>query len=87
MYASQGQARSIVLALKLAEGEISKELCGEYPVFLLDDILSELDMHRQSFLLSLISDRQIIITSCIDETLKSFPQANQICIRNGKVEQ
>ena len=87
LYASQGQARSIVLALKLAEGEISKELCGEYPVFLLDDILSELDMHRQSFLLSLISDRQIIITSCIDETLKSFPQANQICIQNGKVEQ
>lgn len=64
MYASQGQQRSCVLALKLAEGELSKELTGEYPVFLLDDILSELDEGRQEFILSRIGARQVIITGC-----------------------
>ena len=42
-YSSQGQQRSLALAMKLSEGEISKEISGEYPVFLLDDVLSELD--------------------------------------------
>lgn len=63
-YASQGQQRSIVLALKMAEGEVSREIFSEYPVFLFDDVLSELDEKRQSFVLSGIKDKQIIITSC-----------------------
>ncbi len=64
IYASQGQQRSIVLALKMAEGEVSRDLFSEYPVFLFDDVLSELDETRQSFVLSGMKDRQIIITSC-----------------------
>lgn len=63
-YSSQGQQRSIVLALKLAEGEVNREICGEYPVFLFDDVLSELDEKRKSFLLSGIGERQVIMTSC-----------------------
>ena len=69
-YSSQGQQRSIVLALKLAEGEVNKEICGEYPVFLFDDVLSELDPDRRNYLLSGIGERQVIITSCEAEPEK-----------------
>ena len=63
-YASQGQQRSLALAMKLAEGEICKIDCGEYPVFLFDDVFSELDSGRRKNLLREIGDRQVIITSC-----------------------
>ena len=70
--ASQGQQRSAVLSLKLAEGEISKISHGEYPVFLLDDILSELDRGRQDFILKNLSGRQVIITCCHSELLNDI---------------
>ena len=65
-YGSQGQQRSLALAMKLAEGELSKKETGEYPVFLLDDILSELDATRKAYILSGIRDRQVILTACED---------------------
>lgn len=64
IFASQGQQRSIALAIKLGEGEISKEESGEYPVFLFDDVLSELDSERQKFIMSRLGERQVIITAC-----------------------
>lgn len=63
-FASQGQQRSVVLALKMAEGEYSKALTGEYPVFLFDDVMSELDEQRRAFVMGGSSERQLIITSC-----------------------
>ncbi len=63
-FASQGQQRSVVLSLKLAEGEVNREICGEYPVFLFDDVLSELDEKRKKYVLSGIKEKQIIITGC-----------------------
>ncbi len=63
-YASQGQQRSLALAMKLAEGEMAKTVGGEYPVFLLDDVLSELDAQRREFILRSLTGRQIIVTSC-----------------------
>ena len=68
-FASQGQIRSIVLSLKIAEGEVCRDIFGEYPVFLLDDVLSELDEKRRNYLLSGKDDRQIIITSCDKDNL------------------
>ena len=68
-FASQGQKRSIVLSLKLAEGEVIRELYGEYPVFLFDDVLSELDEDRRRYIVEGMKDRQIIITSCESEEL------------------
>ncbi len=62
IYASQGQQRTIVLALKLSELLFIKEITGSYPVLLLDDILSELDRERQESLFSYIRDCQTIIT-------------------------
>lgn len=63
-FASQGQQRSVTLALKLAEGEVSRKMTGEYPIFLFDDVMSELDGGRRRFLLSSLRDRQIIVTAC-----------------------
>lgn len=63
-FASQGQQRSVVLALKMAEGEVTAELCGEYPVLLFDDVMSELDEERRAFVLRRATDRQMIITAC-----------------------
>ncbi len=70
-YASQGQQRSLALAMKLSEGELSKDATGEYPVFLLDDILSELDASRKSYILSGIRGRQVILTACEDLSLSA----------------
>ena len=64
VYASQGQQRSIALAMKLSEGEISMAETGEYPVFLLDDILSELDESRKEYVLGGLAGRQVLITTC-----------------------
>ncbi len=68
LYGSQGQQRSMALAIKIGEAEIGNRLGGEYPVILLDDVFSELDDKRRSFILDSLSDadegRQIIITSC-----------------------
>ncbi len=61
-YGSQGQQRTCALALKLAEIEIVKQITGDFPVLLLDDVLSELDRSRQNYLLDSIHDIQTIIT-------------------------
>lgn len=63
-YGSQGQQRTTALAVKLAEITLMKEETGEYPVLLLDDVLSELDTNRQTHLLKTIQDRvQTFITT------------------------
>lgn len=64
-FASQGQQRSLALAMKLAEGDIcAKESGGDYPVFLFDDVLSELDSRRRAYLMEEIRGRQVILTTC-----------------------
>ncbi len=85
LYASQGQQRSIALAMKLAEGELSRKISGEYPVFLLDDVLSELDFSRRSYVLSSLSDRQIIITSCDADLFRDHAGARIINVRDGQI--
>lgn len=84
-FASQGQQRSAVLSLKLAQAEILFEETGEYPVLLLDDILSELDFKRRSFLVKKIPDKQVIITCAgVDEVFKGS-NANIITVQNGHI--
>ena len=84
-FASQGQQRSLALALKLAEGEISKKESGEYPVFLLDDVLSELDFARREYLIEEIKGKQVIMTTCEirDEV---YGTANIIRVKDGRIE-
>ncbi|BAY12403.1 DNA replication/repair protein RecF [Calothrix sp. NIES-2098] len=63
-YGSQGQQRTLVLALKLAELQLIEEVVGEPPLLLLDDVLAELDLYRQNQLLDAIQDRfQTLITT------------------------
>ena len=73
-YASQGQARTAALALKLAERALYYNLTGEYPVLLLDDVLSELDPKRREFILSRITTGQVFITCC--ENPQDIPYFN-----------
>ncbi len=76
-FASQGQQRSSVLSLKLAEASVLKEKMGENPVILLDDVLSELDSKRQDFLLNRLHDCQVFITCC--------EKSNKEQLKDGKI--
>lgn len=66
-YASQGQTRTAALSLKLASRELFREQTGEWPVLLLDDVLSELDEKRQEFVLNRIEGGQVFLTCCGEE--------------------
>lgn len=84
-YASQGQQRSAVLSLKLAEASLVDILTGENAIILLDDVLSELDRERQAFLLNKIQDRQVFITCC-DYSTESLLESGKIfVVDNGNV--
>ncbi len=63
-FASQGQIRSIAISLKLAEAKMIYERSDDYPIMILDDILSELDAYRRSFIINHIDKLQTFITSC-----------------------
>lgn len=84
LFCSQGQQRSIALALKLAEGELSRECTGEYPVFLLDDVFSELDKKRKEYIMSGFGDRQIILTTCEKNDFADIHDALKIETEDGK---
>lgn len=86
-FGSQGQTRTAALALKLAEREIVKEYRGEYPVLLLDDVLSELDKQRQEFVLNRIGDGQVFITCCEDDRLGALLSGQVFRIEGGTVRQ
>ena len=79
-YASQGQTRTAALAMKLAEREIYHNATGEYPVLLLDDVLSELDPRRQEFVLNRIAGGQVFITCCEDDRLPASCWAARCCM-------
>ena len=66
VYASQGQQRSVVLSLKMAEAAAAAQITGEHPVLLLDDVLSELDEGRKQYLLTCMKEKQTFVTSCDD---------------------
>jgi len=84
-YASQGQARTASVSLKLAERDIHYDDRNEYPVLLLDDVLSELDSKRQSFILGKIKTGQVFITCCEDTAVTEFHNGNTLRIENGKI--
>ena len=84
-FASQGQVRTAALSLKLAEREIHKNAVGEYPVMLLDDVLSELDPRRQEYVLNRIRGGQVFITCCENDRLDTMLRGRVFHIRNGEV--
>jgi DNA replication and repair protein RecF len=82
-FASQGQTRTAVLSLKLGCREIFYQDSGEYPVLLLDDVLSELDARRQEFVLSRITGGQVFITCCEEDRLTGLDRGQTFHIQNG----
>ncbi len=84
-FSSQGQTRTAALAFKLAEREIYKEITGQAPVLLLDDVLSELDVKRQEFVLNRISGGQVLITCCEEDRLETLLGGRVLHVAEGRV--
>ena len=84
-FCSQGQVRTAALCLKLADREIHRSAVGEYPVMLLDDVLSELDPKRQEYVLNRISGGQVFITCCENDRLDRLQAGRLFHIRSGEV--
>ena len=81
-FGSEGQKRSAVITLKLAEGAIIEDVMGVRPVFLLDDVLSELDDKRREYIVSSIKDFQVIITDCQSSMNKNVCRYR---VENGRI--
>lgn len=84
-YASQGQQRTAVLSVKMAQMESINELRGEYPVLLLDDIMSELDFSRRQYLAEKIKDKQVILTCTDADAVGTDGACNVMEVRAGKI--
>lgn len=88
-FSSQGQQKTACIALKLCEIEIYKNYTGQYPVVLLDDVLSELDSMRQEKLLKLLTDKQVILSDTNDN-VKDFLNKELyklFKVENGQIKQ
>ena len=87
VYGSQGQQRTTALSLKLAEAEIFRERFKEYPVMLLDDVLSELDKKRQKRLIEATKNMQTIFTATgVDYSVFKGESYMRAVIENGKIK-
>jgi len=84
-FASQGQTRTAALSIKLAEREICLDETGEYPILLLDDVLSELDVKRQEFVLNRIGGGQTLITCCEDEGISHRTGGKVLHVEKGRI--
>lgn len=84
-FASQGQQRSAVLSLKLAEASVLRERMGENPVILFDDVLSELDNDRQDYLLNELKGCQVFITCCEKSNKEQLNEGKIFYVENGRV--
>ena len=86
-FGSQGQMRSVALSLKLSEAHVIKNITGEFPVALLDDVMSELDPSRQEYILNHIKGWQVLITCCEPDVVNRLKEGKTIKIKNGKIEE
>ncbi|MCQ2557983.1 MAG: DNA replication/repair protein RecF [Oscillospiraceae bacterium] len=84
-FASQGQTRTAALSIKLGEREIFLAETGEYPILLLDDVLSELDSGRQEFVLNRIGGGQTLITCCEDEGISRKTGGKLLFVEKGLI--
>ena len=85
-FASQGQTRTAALSIKLSEVEIFKRLSGEYPVLILDDVMSELDLKRSKKLAARTQGLQTILTCTHAERVLYGKEVNKIKIDDGKIK-
>lgn len=85
LYGSQGQQRTAALSMKMAQSEYMHDLKGEYPVLLLDDIMSELDINRRMYLSERIRDKQVLITATDTDLIDKTTETKLFKIENGAV--
>lgn len=85
LYGSQGQQRTCVLTLKMAQTEYIKSIKDEYPVLILDDIMSELDTSRRSYLWERITNKQVLLTCTDIDVIKNTSNASLFHIENGQI--
>lgn len=87
IFGSQGQQRTVALAVKLAEAETFNTRFGEYPILILDDVLSELDKSRQRKLMSAVENMQTIFTAThIDRSIVKNKSFRRITVENGGIK-
>ena len=88
VFGSQGQQRTVALSLKLAETEIFYNRFNEYPILILDDVLSELDKKRQRKLIGAVEHLQTIFTAThLDRSVFKNKTFNRLIVEHGKVKQ
>lgn len=87
-YGSQGQQRTAALSLKLAEIQLIKEEAKVSPILLLDDVMSELDAERQTFLIHSLGEVQLFITTAelSEEVKKQLPEGDTFFVEKGKIK-
>lgn len=85
LFASQGQQRTAALSMKIAQSEYINDKKSEYPILLLDDIMSELDVSRRMYLSERIKDKQVLITSTDTDIKKESDSVKLFRIRCGEV--
>jgi len=85
-FGSQGQVRSVAIALKLAEARMIYEKSSDYPIMILDDILSELDSYRRGFIINHIEKLQTFITSCNISDIDNLSDGKVWNVKNGTFE-
>lgn len=85
IYASQGQQRTAALSLKIAEADYIYNKTGEYPVLLLDDIMSELDLNRRMYLWERIEGKQVLITCTDTDIFDNKNGAKLFTVRDNTV--
>jgi len=87
IFGSQGQQRTAILALKLAEIDVIKEKTGYFPILLLDDVMSELDISRRKFLTQSINTKQTFITNTEKKNYSVFnDRTTFFYVNKGKIE-
>lgn len=84
--ASQGEFRLLVLALKLAEGEYIKEVLGETPIYLMDDVFSELDNEKVKYVFGLFKDAQVVFTTTDQNLIDQLKPTVLLHVHNGIIK-
>ena len=84
-FGSQGQQRSCVLALKLAQCKVIEESTQNNPIILLDDVMSELDNKRKDYILNHIKDKQVFISCCDKTYFDNIKNGKSFLIKNGEI--
>lgn len=83
-FASQGQIRSVALSLKLSEAQMITDRSGDFPVVILDDVLSELDEYRRDFIIQHIENFQVFITCCNKSELQKIKDGKAWNVNGGR---